>query len=115
MGVAAFLIEPPRAHGKEAVIDAMLALGGSAHIDAIVMQVEFQRRQQGVTDGPPVRTMVETALHEMREPQDKPYGEGRGRVYRPFGAASLRWSVCRDATKRPASVVHFGTGRRYDR
>ena len=115
MGVTAYLIDPPLAQGEEAVFDALLALGGSAHIDVIVGQVEYQRRQSGLLGGPPARMIVETALHDMCEPHDMADGCGKGRVYRPFGPSSLRWAVCRDATRRPTSVLQFETVRRYER
>ncbi len=86
----------PPVSGEDQVFAALIGLGGAAHLDEIVERVALERRRRGLTGGPPVRMIVESALHHMRAPDDRPQGEAGARVYRPFGAASRRWAVCRD-------------------
>lgn len=86
-----------RLSGEDQVLQALLHLGGAAHVDEIVGRVTIERRRRGLAGGPPVRTMVETALHHMRAVDDQVQAPCGGRVYRPFGPASRRWAVCHPA------------------
>jgi len=100
------LLPAPRATFEDQVFAALLGLGGAAHVDDIIERVSLERRQRGLLGGPPVRMIVESALHHMRTPDDLADGEGGACVYRPFGAGSRRWAVCRnhaaDAARPPA-------------
>ncbi len=91
-----------RLSSEDQVFAVLLDLGGAAHVDEIVERLVRERRRSGLVGGPPVRMIVESALHHMRAPDDRPHGASGARVYRPFGAASRRWAVCRDHAPTPA-------------
>jgi len=96
-----------RRSGEDQVFSALVDLGGAAHVDRIVDQVARDRRRRGLAGGPSVRMLVETALHHMRSDGDRPEAGPGGRVYRPFGAGSRRWAVCRPMAPQTVVALRF--------
>ncbi len=77
-------------------VEALKALGGSAHFNILLEKVQAIRRASDRHTPEGLSLLLKDTLERFRQRDDQPEGQGVAFFYRPFGETSLRWALCRD-------------------